>query len=231
MDNKIKQLIDDHSHKFSEWIDIVNFHNQRYSSEIELTIEERVELSEKVVNVLGEISELFFEYGAFRDKFDNSKMYLNLYGPSLIIKSSKTDCTFYFGIDNNGFYLHTYLKHSDNLRYMDDTFYKDIFFLNDLGDFKLIENEFYSGETRSKYPDFFNNNKSSVFRLLRNYFVGTVENERNIILGDFQISWTYDANFYDIISNGCIAFKALYKLNYSLWKVYDQQTRKKKTGR
>lgn len=218
------QLIDDNSHKFGEWIDIINLHNQ-------LSIEERLEFVVKVADVLGEISELFFKCGAFKDKFDNSQMHLNLYGPSLIIKSSKTDCTFNLGIDNNGFYLHTYLKHSDSLRFMKDTFYRDIFFLNDLGYFKLVENEFYSGETRSKYPDFFNNNKSTIFRLLRNYFVGTTEKERNIILGDFEISWTYDTNFYDIISNGCLAFKTLYKLNYSLWKVYDLRTRKNKTNR
>lgn len=226
MDKKLVKLIDTNSHKFNDWIESINLYNQSYALDREYIQEERLELTDNVANVLGEISEMLFKYGAFKEKFDNSMMSLNLYGLYIIIKSAKTNTTFDFGIDNNGIYLHTNLEHSNNLCYMDDAFYKDIYLLDSLGKFEIVENESYSSEAKSKYPEFFGNRKSTIFRLLRNYFVGTAEKERNILLGDFQISWSYGTDFIDIISNACLAFKTLYKLNYALWKVSDLQLKK-----
>lgn len=227
MDNKLRQLIDENSLKFSDWIAIINTHTDAHFSDKQYTQEELSEITFKVAKVLSDISEMFFKYGAFKDKFDNSKMYLNVYGLSLIIKSEKTDTTFYLGVDENGIYLNTFLKHPENIRHMDDTFYKDILTLNDFGKFKLEENEFYGKQTTSKYPDLFSNQKSTIFKLLRNYLIGTIEEEHSILLGQFQVLWTYDKGFSNTVANGCLAFKTLYKLNYALWKVHDLMTKKK----
>lgn len=227
MDNKLRQLLDDTSPKFNEWINSINLHNEAQQSLEKYTQDELTDLTFKVSAILGEISELCFKYGGFKDKFDNSKMYLNLYGLSVIIKSEKTDTTYYLGLDERGIYLNTFLRDAENLRHMDDTFYQDILQLNDLGKFELLENEMYGKETTKHYPELFNSQKSTIYRLLRNYVVGMGKEERNVILGQFQILWTYEEGFYETVSNACIAFKALYKLNYSLWKISDLKNKQK----
>lgn len=226
MDNKLRQLIQNASPKFDDWIKIINLHNEVQQSLQQHTQDEFTDLTYKVAAILGEISELFFKYGAFRDKFDNSKMYLNLYGLSVIIKSEKTGTTYHLGLDERGIYLDTFLGHAENLRYMDDTFYQDILLLNDFGKFELLQNEFYGKETTKRYPELFNNQKSTIFRLLRNYVVGMSRDEQNIVLRQFQILWTYEDTFYQTITNGCLAFKTLYKLNHALWKISDLKKKK-----
>lgn len=230
MDNRLKQILNNHSSKFGDWIEKLNKHNQSYSLDSEYTQEEKINFHLAAANVLGDISNLFFEYGAFKDTFDNGMMYGTFDGPCVIIKSAKMDHTFYIGIGSEGIYLRSFLKHAENLRHMDDSFYKDIFSLQNIGQFELAQDQFYSRGTTAKYPDLFSNNKSILFKLLRNYFVGTVEKESDILLGDIQILWTYDTDFYDLVSNSCLAFKTIYKLNYSLWKIYDLQTKKNNTS-
>lgn len=227
MDNKLRQLLDNASPKFDDWINTINHHNKAHQSLQQYSQDESTDLAYKVSAILGEISELFFKYGSFKDKFDNSEMYINIYGLCVIIKSAKTNTTYYLGLDERGVYLNTYLKDAKNIRHMDDTFYQDILELNSLGRFELLENEFYGKETTKQYPELFNNQKSTIFRLLRNYVVGMGREEQNIVLGDFEILWTYEDGFYEIISNGCLAFKALYKLNYALWKINDLKNKKK----
>jgi hypothetical protein len=226
MDDKLSKLVDNNSENFNDWIKIINDHNSMFNPEKKLSQDEQSDLVFKTVDVLAQIAEIFFKYGSFKDTFDTSKMHLNVYGLNLIIKSTKTENQFNFGIDNKGIYLDTYLRHSENLRHMDDSFYKDIFLLMDLGDFELQENQFYNKQTTNKYTLLYNNKKSKIFRLLRNYIVGTAENERDILLGNFLIQWSYDNDFYDIIYNGCLAFKTFYKLNYSLWKINDIEKKK-----
>ena len=227
MDNTLRQLLDETSPKFNEWINTINLHNEAQQSLEKYTQDELTDLTYKVSAILGEISELFFKYGGFKDKFDNSKMYLNLYGLSVIIKSEKTDTTYYLGLDERGIYLNTFLRDAENLRHMDDTFYQDILQLNNLGKFELLENEMYGNETTKLYPELFNSQKSTIYRLLRNYVVGMGKEERNVLLGQFQILWTYEDGFYETVSNCCLAFKALYKLNYDLWKISDLKNKQK----
>jgi hypothetical protein len=221
MDKKLKKIIDENTDKFSGWISIINDHNTMFSKHKNLTQDQQTDLTLKTADVLAKISDIFFQYGGFKDIFDNSKMYVHIYGPDLIIKSTKTGCDFHLGIDNNGIYLETHMRYSENLRHMDDNFYLDFLSLSDLGTFELQESQKYVSETTDKYQQLYSNHKSKIYRLLRNYFVGTAEDERDILLGDFHIHWSYDTNFYDVVYNGCLAFKTLYKLNYSLWKVHD----------
>ena len=227
MDKKLKKIIDDNSDKLSDWIRVVNDHNSMFSVEKNLTQDEQTDLTFKAVGILAKISELYFQYGAFQYNFDNSKMYVHIYGPNLIIKSTKTDWEFHLGINDKGIYLETHMRHPENLRHMGDSFYSDLLSLSELGTFELQEREKYISEVTNKYDQLFSNQKSKIFRLLRNYFVGTTEIQRDILLGDFHIHWSYDTDFYDVVYNGCLAFKILYKLNYSLWKIHDLQKKKK----
>jgi hypothetical protein len=226
MDSKLENIVANSSVNFNAWEKIFNDHNSWYNPSSNISQDEHINQSDKVADVLAEISELYFKYGSFKDQFDNSKMSLNFYGPYVILKSTKIGVTFNLGIDNNGLYLNTFLKFPENLRHMDDSFYKDLFALTALGNFELQENESYSSQTKTKYDPLFSNQKSIFFRLIRNYVVGTAEKSRDIPLGDFNIHWPYTDDFKDIIINSCLAFKLLYRLNYSLWKIHDLQHKK-----
>lgn len=227
MDERLKKIIDDNLYKFSEWIKTINEYNSRTNQDEDFSEEQQVDLVYKTSGVLIEICEVCFKYGAFKDKFDTSKMYLNSDGLNLIIKSTKTENEFYFGIDYEGIYLNTHLRYSKNLRHMDDGFYKEIFALMDLGDFNIQEHLTYGSEIKKSYNGLYNNHKSQIFRLLRDYIIDTIEDRKNTSLGRFHIRWTYDDQFYDVVHNACSSFKILYKLNYMLWKVSDLETKKR----
>lgn len=229
MNKKLEQLIEDNSSKFNEWIESINTHNNSMHSKEKYSNDELTDIILKTANTLGSISDLFFKYGSFKDKFENGHFHPNFHGPSLIIKSIKTETSYNFGIDEKGIYLNTYLMHSDNLRYMDDSFWLELLQLSKIGEFELVENEHFGQETKNKYPqELFNNQKGNIYRIFRKYFISSIERHNDIVLGDLQIRWKYSDDFYDIISNGCIAFKALYNLNYQLWKVHDLKFKKKK---
>ena len=213
---RLLNLLEEHIDSLDGWISIINSYNSVNLDST--TAPPNVELTYKTTNVFIEISQLFFSYGAFKDKFDNSLMSPHIYGFDVYIKSKKTETEIRFGIDDKGIYLETYLKHFSNLRHMGDDFYKDIFALMDLGEFSTPEYELFGSETTKKYPDIFKNQKSEIFNLLRTYIIGIVEGKNNIPSKHFRIYWSYSLDFHDILYNSCLAFKLLYNLNYSLWK-------------
>lgn len=155
-DIKLNKIIDDYSNKITEWVNIINEYNSMFVPHKETSDGVHIELIYKTADVLAAIVDLYFKYGSFKDSFDNSKMYLHYSGPELIIESKKTNITFYLGIDNNGIYLRTYLRYAENLRYMDDNFYRDMLSLMDLGKFDIQENQSYSKEITTKYDGIFN---------------------------------------------------------------------------
>lgn len=218
MNKKIEQILDKRKEKLILWADSINENSKLYTSNKEYNLEERTEITRSTANTLGDISGAFFEYGSFKDQFDNESFYYHVYGPELIIKSIKTETTYYFGIDDRGIYLRTYLKHVENIPYMNDSFWKDLLNLDKYGKFELLEFEHFGSETTSKYPAFFNYKKSVLYRIFRNYFVASIENS-NVVPGELHIYWGPDTSFDQIIYNSCLVFKTLYNLNYSLWKV------------
>lgn len=224
MDKRLIDIVNSKEGKFNDWIKILNSHNSLKFSYDEIT--DKTQINNELVQILVDISELFIKYGNFKDTFDNSKMYLNLYGLNLIIKSTKTGVVYDLGIDIKGIYLKTHLRYPDNLKNMDDEFWMEFLKLNEYGCFELVENEGFSDEVKRKNPDLFYNYKGSVFKIFRRYFTDVLDDKSCGDLGDLQITWTAKDNFYDIISNGCLAFKSLYKLNYLLWKIDDLKSKK-----
>ena len=83
------------------------------------------------VDSLSQIFEQFLSFGKFKDDWDYNYFNDFLNGPELIIKSFKTNCTYGLGINNEGFFLSMHLSNAENLRYMDDLFWKDLLNLSD----------------------------------------------------------------------------------------------------
>lgn len=238
MDKRVNKIIEKHSIDFESWTKILNKYIQDPYSKGEISQDDAVHLIHEVVKVLSELTQACIDFGNFKDTFEYDNFRQHFYGPELIINSQKTTTVYYIGFDNNGIYIRTYLKHNFNLKNMDDTFWSSILSLNKFGRFELIEHEHFGKETKSNYPELFNNQKGVVFRLFRKYFVSLLSEEdkfrrKDIIgsLGDLQVSWDSSFGIDKIIEECCEVFKILYKLNYALWKLDDVKAKSEQSSR
>jgi len=228
MNNRLKKIIKDNFNEFDDWIEILNKERQSIFSKQEESAEDSMKRTHETSGVLVKISDLAIKFGNFKDKFDTSKMYLNLYGPSLIIKSEKTNQTMYLATDLKGIYLETSFIHGENLKNMDDSFWTVLLELKNIKGFEYEENSYFSLETQKKYPELFHTYKNIIFLINRKFFISHAENDNDIDLGIFKVQWKPEGDFSNMIEEICLAFKLMYKLNYKLWKISD--LRKKKSS-
>jgi hypothetical protein len=227
MDSQLDLLLKSNASKIDHWKIAINTFNDLFQQDEEVDFETKNNLRENAANALGDISNLFFKHGAFKDTFDNKYMSLNIYGLDVIIRSQKTESIYYFGIDRTRIYLTTQLRYPENIRFMEDSFYWEILNLKVLGEFNLEENGSHPSKLKKMYPKFFNNSKSNIYRLLRNNIVDSTLDEQIREVENFKISWPSDINLTEFITKSSLAFKVLYKLNYELWKVHDFKRTKK----
>lgn len=234
MDKTLQTIVNSYLDQYESWDESINCYilNQSKRAESE---EEAIKQISSVVAILAELANSSARYGRFKDNFEYDKFRQNYYGPELIINSEKTETTYYIGLDNNGLYIRTYLKHSFSLKNMDDKFWLSFLSLYNYGKFELIENEYFGKSIRSKYPELFNNQKGIVFRIFRKYFVSFLAEEdinfrEEVIgsLGDLQVTWDSSFGFEKIVEECCLVFKVFYKLNYDLWKIEDVKSKSKK---
>lgn len=219
MDNYLEKLIEKNSPHFNSWIDTVNEYLETRYSEKEYNPDQIFEITRRCVNSFSKIAEICFAYGKFKDDWEYDKFYMHLFGPELIIKSLKTKTEYNLGLDNNGIYLSTDLRFNENLRYMDDNFWKLILSLSEYQGFEYDEYEFVSGDIRKKHSELFDTNKGMIFRIFRKYFFDEIASEYHGSVGEFKITWPINSDFEDILKNCCTGFKTMYRLNYDLWKI------------
>ena len=232
MKERLNKIILKESDNFNSWIELINNYLEIKFREDNIQENEIWNRTQGCVDAFSKITELCIEYGRFKDKWDYNNFYINLYGPELIIKSLKTNCEYKIGIDNKGIYLTTDIRYSENIRYMGDDFWKLLLSFYKFEGFVYDEYEFVSKDKMKQFPELFSTNKSMVFRILRKYFFDSIETENNYVsssVGELKIQFTINIDFEEIISNFCLAFKAMYQLNYSLWKITD--LRNKNNGR
>lgn len=180
-------------------------------------------------NTLAKIFEECLSYGSFKDEWDYDKFYELLYGPELIIKSVKTNCDYRLGLDDKGLYLSMDLNYSENLRYMDDSFWKMLLLLSDFNGFQYEEYEFIRSERRNEFSELFKANKSMIYRIMRKYIFDQTETHsqyRPGSVGEFKIISEFTEDFSLSVKKFCEAFKIMYKLNYELWKITDLKNKK-----
>lgn len=217
----IEKIIKSNTHKFDKW-------NQQKQEQIDVIYnlndfdqKERERIFHATSELLSEISESFFLHGNFKEEWNTLKSPLNFGNQNLIFEPLKKNFTFDWGVDNDKFYLQTYLTNTANLRHMKDDFWEMMLRLNQYGDFRFIENAWLD----SKESKRFENKKSTVFRLIRNYILFNVDDstdnqhDTNMDLGWFEIRWDFSTDWSTLLENSCKAFKDLYQLNYLLWKI------------
>jgi hypothetical protein len=169
------------------------------------------------------IAQNFFAYGKFKDTWDTSKCSANLFGQHLLLRSEKMNIIFYWGLDDANFYLETHIKAPENLRYMTDSFWSNILELKELGEFEFSE----LGSLNETQRPLFENNTSVVFQMIRNFMLYQVEKMEGLNdqqppsmeMGQLILKWNIETPWENLLKQSSEAFKRLYAINYSLWKV------------
>lgn len=238
MDKRLKKIVDDNFDNYENWSKTLNGYLRDPYSKGKISQDDAVKQIYSVVDILAKLTKSCISYGNFKDTFEYDNFHQNFYGPELIINSEKTKTAYKIGLDNKGLYIRTYLKNNFSLKNMDDKFWLSLLSLHNYGDFELVENEHFGKETLKKYPELFNNQKGTIFRLFRKYFVSFLtEDDRNrrkdVIgnLGDLQVTWNFNFGLDKIVEECCEVFKILYKLNYDLWKIEDVKTKVNQSNR
>lgn len=222
----IEKLIKEKSEYLDLWIDGINKYLDYRYSDREISTDELWNITVECVKSLAGIAEICFRYSKFKDNWEYENFYPNFYGPALIIKSTKTNCEYYLGIEEKGIYLSSHLGHNRNLRFMNDNFWKLLLKLTEFDGFVYDENEFVPTERIKKSPELFRTNKSIIFRILRKHIFDLTETNSQYIsgsVGELKILWLFNNEFKNTIKYCCLSFKILYKLNYDLWKISDQK--------
>ncbi len=224
MDRKLDKLMINQSPEFNSIIEKINAYIELNNSDTDFTTDEIWETTIACVNGLSTIAKYSIEYGSFKERWDYDSFYQNFYGPELIIKALKIKCDYKIGLDENGIYLSTDLRHNGNLRYMGDQFWKKLLDLSEFKGFEYSEFEFTSDKQRKKFPDLFNTNKSMIYRIMRKYFFDVTNEDwqyKSSSVGELKITWKKELDFEFMLRQCCLAFKKMYQLNYELWKISD----------
>lgn len=224
MDLQLEKIISQNSIHFDQIVEGINRFGEFRDSDENLSSDDTWKINIDCVNSLTKLTEMCLAYGKFKDTWDYDTFYPNHFGPELIIKSKKTGCDYNIGLNERGMYLSTDLRYNENLRYMDDDFWKTLLSLSELEGFDFQEYERTSDKQRKQFPELFKSNKSMLFRILRKHFFDQTsldEQYSSSSVGEFRIYWTSENSFEIIARNCCVAFKTMYQLNYKLWKVTD----------
>jgi hypothetical protein len=225
MNSRLDKLISDSSNEFDDWIKILNKYRASLFTERKQNDEESTDLLYETADVLSKIVDIAIRFSNCKDDFDTSKMYLNLYGPCLIIKSNKTNQTIYLATDLEGIYLETSFLHAENLKNMGDDFWLEFFELKKFSGFEYLENSYFPNDVQRKYPELFHSYKNTLFLMFRKFFLSHAENYEDIDLGNFKVLWKTDTDFLKMIEETCLAFRIMYRMNFKLWKISELQNK------
>ncbi|MBN2863791.1 MAG: hypothetical protein JXN62_11545 [Bacteroidales bacterium] len=88
-------------------------------------------------------------------------------GLEVFYRSDKLECPFYFGTDENGYFLSTDMVYSENIRKMDDRFWFQMAELTHFGKLDLWENRVFPESRVRQEPWFHRKSKSLIFHLIR----------------------------------------------------------------
>jgi hypothetical protein len=211
-------------------VDAINSYlDLSYSETTSDDIDEAYKTTINCVNAFTKIFEECLAFGNFKDTWEYDKFYQNIYGPELIIKSLKTKCDYRLGLDEKGLYLSTDLRHNENLRFMDDNYWKSLLTLSEFSGFEYDEYEFVRTARTKEFPELFKTNKSMIYRIMRKYIFDQTETHSQYVsgsVGEFKIVAKFDEGLPETVKKFCETFKLMYKLNYELWKVTDLKTKK-----
>ncbi|MDB5141168.1 MAG: hypothetical protein JWR12_3084 [Mucilaginibacter sp.] len=228
----IDKIIESNTKKFELWEKQLSEHFEAQYHPGNLSKEENERIFFQSNELLMSIADNFFTYGKFKDKWDTSKCHLYYSGQNLLLKSEKMNITFDCGLQENEFYIQSYIMYAENIRYMTDDFWTMLLELKSLGELEYSG----SGSLSAKERPYFENKTSAVFQIIRNFILNQVgmvngtdyQQPSSMDIGHLTLKWNTDTAWADLLENTCKAFKLLYSMNYQLWKIDDLAKKKMK---
>lgn len=199
-----------------------------HTLEEDVSVEKVENLTFSFVRTLNEILELAITRNRFKETWGPTMFMPFIDGLEISKKASRTQTSFEFGIDLNGFYFQTSPQHIRNLRYMDDGFWRLFLQLSETGEFDFVVNEWPGGAETAKSENKLKNGKSRLFTLLKNYLLFEFYTGETYPFGHLRVQWPFSAPFEDLRENLTQAVKISYALDYLLWKPTYQKAMTKK---
>ncbi len=231
MDKQAKDVLIANLPNFPSWAKTVREYVFITFSEENYNEEENSQAILNLHNTLSDIVKIFIQFGRFKDEWSEFSLLPAAYiGIRTSIKSKKIGCEFEFSFDERGYCLESYIHHPENLKHMDDKFWQNIMELPNYGEFQFVDNACFSTPNGIIADKLFKNKKSNIFRLIKNTILLELYDEALIDIGWFSLRWSSDISWEELLINGCNAFKLLYKINYSLWRIdYLKENKRLKT--
>jgi hypothetical protein len=176
-----------------------------------------------VVVALGEtLREMFLTMiagGSYRDTWMEAReIRWATFGHAVAFKSMKLDEEYVFGYDVRGFFLSTQIRYPEHLRRMSDAFWFELLSLGRLAAVEYQPNipvDVKRGVEAEKKL----RSKSEVFRIIRDVvLLESQEYELICDLGGIDVRWPATTDVDEVVLAGDHAMRALYKLNYQLYR-------------
>jgi len=185
---------------------------------LDIPEDDSYQIWKKANSSMYEVLQFFVEANHFKDDFE----YFHHvgYGLHVLAESKKTKVQYSFLFDRltYDFSIECYIHNANSIKNLSDKFLTDFFTASEEYKFEFVEKSFFGKEVKAKYADLFMTFKGNIFRMMRNYFIGTSENGKVDELGNWEKSWSIDTPIETIFSEGPIVLKWFYKFNYQLWK-------------
>lgn len=142
-------------------------------------------------------------------------------------RSKKLEVDFDFGLYEGMFYLDTYFVHPSRIRYMSDDFWEHLVELNKYGNCRFTENAGLSGVNGNLLYKY-SSSRSNVFNIIKNHLLLEIFGKGSADLGGIEVTWPMDVDRKELLVNGAIALSHMYRMNYLLYRSYQQHLYGKK---
>ena len=220
MDQFVAKEVRSLSPHFSHWDEVMQKYDKHlYDPGDEDVKDEDVAMMNEVIGIYATILKACTRCGHFKDTWNLPiKFSLVPFGHQTIIQSSKTGARFTLGRYLQKIYLSADLLAPSYISRMGDEFWACLIELRSTGNFSFQENASPQAEQARDAMKRLKNEKSNIFRTIRNHILLELYSRDVDDLGSLEVSWPVTTAWRDLISQAVRAFRGLYKVNYLLYK-------------
>jgi len=191
--------------------------------------EDGITITMNLVQVFDEVLQFAIDQGKFKSQWHKTMFMPYVNGIVISKQSARTASKFELGMDAKGFYFQISPAHIRNLKYMDDSFWRQFLQLSEHGEFDFLIHESIRTYPVNREGNNLQVGKSKVFSLLRNYLLFELFGDDTPPFGSICIRWTAECYWDELLVQLTQVLKVCYKLDYMLWKLSYQKSMAKKT--
>lgn len=224
--SRLQNILKNNEINLDRWYTVIGRFLDSIINKDTISKADKNKIGEEAIKLFVALAVSFQEYGNFKDTWSKPALNPSMFGIDIQINSQKIGHSIQIGFEEKGFYLGSYLYYAENIRYMDDGFWREFLKLESFGMLHFEENSYPISKESNKFIKIFKNKNSKLFNFVKHYFLIELYSKDSSDIRDFgvlEILWSYDLQYEDVVQNMAEAFKSLYIINYKLWKVSDLQ--------